>query len=223
MTAGTTPGTTYYYTVRPYILVDGSPAGDLYSEQVSGKTSLQAPTLKAASASYSSVKLTWSKVAGAQGYKVYRYSSKTKKYELVKTITRSDTVSYTNTGLTTGTKYSYRMTSVRGKSESSQSKTVSATPTLSTPTSFKVKAGKKSAAVSWKKVSGANGYVVYRSTKSKSGFKAVKTITKGSTVKYTNKSLKKGKTYYYKVRAYRTVNKKRVYSSYTKALKVKAR
>ncbi|MEI3502277.1 MAG: fibronectin type III domain-containing protein [Anaerovoracaceae bacterium] len=86
-----------------------------------------------------------------------------------------------------------------------------------------MKAGKKSAAVSWKKVSGANGYVVYRSTKSKSGFKAVKTITKGSTVKYTNKSLKKGKTYYYKVRAYRTVNKKRVYSSYTKALKVKAR
>ncbi|MEI3502276.1 MAG: hypothetical protein V8Q42_00970 [Anaerovoracaceae bacterium] len=108
VTVSTTPGTTYYYTVRPYILVDGSPAGDLYSEQVSGKTSLQAPTLKAASASYSSVKLTWSKVAGAQGYKVYRYSSKTKKYELVKTITRSDTVSYTNTGRTTGTKYSYK-------------------------------------------------------------------------------------------------------------------
>ena len=223
MTAGTTPGTTYYYTVRPYILVDGSPAGDLYSEQVSGKTSLQAPSFKAASASYSSVKLMWSKVTGAQGYKVYRYSSKTKKYALVKTITRSDTVSYTNTGLTTGTKYSYRMTSIRGNSESSQSKTVSATPTLSTPTSFKVKAGRKSATVSWKKVSGANGYVVYRSTKSKSGFKAVKTITKGSTVKYTNKSLKKGKTYYYKVRAYRTVNKKKVYSSYTKVLKVKAK
>lgn len=223
MTAGTTPGTTYYYTVRPYILAGGVPAGELYSKQVSGKTMLQAPTQKAASASYSSVKLTWSKVAGAQGYKVYRYSSKTKKYELVKTITRGDTVTYTNSGLATGTKYSYRMTSVRGKSESSQSKTVSATPTLSTPTSFKVKAGKKSAAVSWKKVSGANGYVVYRSTKSKSGFKAVKTITKGSTVKYTNKSLKKGKTYYYKVRAYRTVNKKKVYSSYTKVLKVKAK
>ena len=223
MTAGTTPGTTYYYTVRPYILAGGVPAGELYSKQVSGKTMLQAPTQKAASASYSSVKLTWSKVAGAQGYKVYRYSSKTKKYELVKTITRGDTVTYTNSGLATGTKYSYRMTSVRGKSESSQSKTVSATPTLSTPTSFKVKAGKKSAAVSWKKVSGANGYVVYRSTKSKSGFKAVKTITKGSTVKYTNKSLKKGKTYYYKVRAYRTVNKKKVHSSYTKVLKVKAK
>ncbi len=223
MTAGTTPGTTYYYTVRPYILAGGTPAGALYSEQVSGKTMLQTPVLKAASASYSSVKLTWSKVSGAQGYKVYRYSSKTKKYELVKTITRGDTVTYTNSGLATGTKYSYRMTSVRGKSESSQSKTVSATPTLSTPTSFKVKAGKKSAAVSWKKVSGANGYVVYRSTKSKSGFKAVKTITKGSTVKYTNKSLKKGKTYYYKVRAYRTVNKKKVYSSYTKVLKVKAK
>lgn len=223
MTAGTTPGTTYYYTVRPYILVDGSPAGNLYSEQVSGKTTLSAPSLKAASASYSSVKLTWSKVTGAQGYKIYRYSSSTKKYGLIKTITRSDTVSYTNTGRTTGTTYYYKVSAVRGSAEGALSGKAGAAPKLSTPTSFKVKAGKKSAAVSWKKVSGANGYVVYRSTKSKSGFKAVKTITKGSTVKYTNKSLKKGKTYYYKVRAYRTVNKKKVYSSYTKVLKVKAK
>ena len=223
MTAGTTPGTTYYYTVRPYILVDGSPAGNLYSEQVSGKTTLSAPSLKAASASYSSVKLTWSKVTGAQGYKIYRYSSSTKKYGLIKTITRSDTVSYTNTGRTTGTTYYYKVSAVRGSAEGALSGKAGAAPKLSTPSSFKVKAGKKSAAVSWKKVSGANGYVVYRSTKSKSGFKAVKTITKGSTVKYTNKSLKKGKTYYYKVRAYRTVNKKKVYSSYTKVLKVKAK
>lgn len=59
--------------------------------------------------------------------------------------------------------------------------------------------------------------------KSKSGFKAVKTITKSSTVKYTNKSLKKGKTYYYKVRAYRKAGSKKVYSSYTKVLKAKAK
>lgn len=223
VTVGTTPGTTYYYTVRPYILVDGSPAGNLYSEQVSGKTTLNAPSLKASSASYSSVKLTWNKVQGAQGYKVYRYSSSKKKYELIKTITRSDTLTYTNTGRTTGTTYYYKISAIRGSAEGDLSGKASAAPKLSVPTSFKAKAGKKSAAVSWKKVSGANGYVVYRSTKSKSGFKAVKTITKGSTVKYTNKSLKKGKTYYYKVRAYRTVNKKKVYSSYTKVLKAKAK
>lgn len=220
---GTTTGTVYYYTLRPYILVGGEPAGDLYSQQVSGKTVLTAPAVKASSYSYKSIKLTWNKVTGAQGYKVYRYSSKSKKYLLLKTITSGSTVSYTNSSLTTGTTYSYRVAAYRGSSIGSQSKTASTSPKLSTPTSFKVKAGKKSASVSWKKTTGASGYVIYRSTKSKSGFKTVKTITKSSTVKYTNKSLKKGRTYYYKMRAYRKVGSKKVYSSYTKTLKIKAK
>ncbi|MFR9098629.1 MAG: hypothetical protein ACLVI9_01965 [Anaerostipes hadrus] len=41
------------------------------------------------------------------------------------------------------------------------------------------------------------------------------------TVKYTNKKLKKGKTYFYKVRAYKTVERK-VYGSYSyKSVKVR--
>ena len=43
----------------------------------------------------------------------------------------------------------------------------------------------------------------------------VKTIKKGATVSWKNTKLKKGKKYYYKVKAYRVVNKKNVYSSYS--------
>ena len=90
------------------------------------------------------------------------------------------------------------------------------------PKSLKAKnVNKKSVQLSWKKVSGASGYEVYRSLKKKSGFKKVTTIKKGTTVKYKNKKLKKKKTYYYKVRAYRTVNGKKVYSSYSSVAKVK--
>ena len=69
----------------------------------------------------------------------------------------------------------------------------------------------------WKKVKGAKKYVVYRSTKKNKGFKAVKTIKKSSTVSYTDKKLKAGSTYYYKVAA---VNGKSKKSS--KAVKIKA-
>ena len=57
--------------------------------------------------------------------------------------------------------------------------------------------------------------MIYRSLKKTSGFKAVKTITKGTTLTFTNKSLKKGKRYYYKIRAYRTVSGKKVFSAYS--------
>ena len=72
--------------------------------------------------------------------------------------------------------------------------------------------------VSWAKVAGASGYVVYRSTKADTGFKAVKTITKASTVSFTNTKLKNATTYYYKIRAYKTVNGKKVYGPYTAAV-----
>ena len=70
---------------------------------------------------------------------------------------------------------------------------------LKKPGGLKAKAGKKKASVSWKKVTGAKKYEVYRSAKKKSGYKKVSTV---KTNKLTDKKkLKKGKKYYYKVRA----------------------
>lgn len=83
-----------------------------------------------------------------------------------------------------------------------------------------LKKGKKYAVIKYKKVKDAHGYEIYRSTKKKSGYKKVTTTKKTS---YKNKKLKSRKKYYYKVRAYRTVNGKKYYSSYStvKSVKVK--
>ncbi|MCB6993006.1 fibronectin type III domain-containing protein [bacterium 210820-DFI.6.37] len=62
--------------------------------------------------------------------------------------------------------------------------------------------------VSWKKVKNAKGYQIYRSTSKNGKYSKVKTIKSGKTVSWTNKSLKAGKKYYYKVRAYKTYKKK---------------
>lgn len=57
-----------------------------------------------------------------------------------------------------------------------------------------------------------DGYVIYRSTSRHSGFKRIKTISKASTKSYTDKAVKKGKRYYYYVKAYKVVDGKRIYS-----------
>lgn len=83
-----------------------------------------------------------------------------------------------------------------------------------------LKRGKKYAVIKYKKVKNAHGYEIYRSNKKKSGYKKVATTKKTS---YKNKKLKSRKKYYYKVRAYRTVNGQKYYSSYSavKSVKVK--
>ena len=54
-------------------------------------------------------------------------------------------------------------------------------------------------------------------------YKKVKDIKSGKTTKYTKKSLKAGKTYYFKIRAYKTVSGKNVYSSYSKVKTAKVK
>ncbi len=74
---------------------------------------------------------------------------------------------------------------------------------------------KKSLKVSWKKIAGADGYQIYRSTSKNGTYKLAKTIKSGSTTTWTNKSLKSGKKYYYKVRAYVKFNGKKYAGPYS--------
>lgn len=64
---------------------------------------------------------------------------------------------------------------------------------------------KRTIKLKWKKLSTpVSGYMIYRSTRKSSGYKKIKTVS-SKTSSYTNKRLKRGKTYYYKIRPYRTV------------------
>ncbi|WP_066389764.1 S8 family serine peptidase [Neobacillus mesonae] len=179
---------------------------------------LAAPAkVKAASADYNKLTVSWAKVTGASSYDVYRATSKTGKYTKAATVKGT---SYSNSGLTTGTTYYYKVVAngtVDGvKLASPYSSVVSGKPALKTPTGVKAaKASSTSVKVNWSKVNGASGYQVYRATSKAGKYSAVKTVTSGKTVSFTNTKLAKGKTYYYKVRAYKTVSSKKVYSSYS--------
>lgn len=86
------------------------------------------------------------------------------------------------------------------------------------------KAGKKSVKVTWKKVKGIKGYQIQYSTNKKFK-KGNKTITVKSTksTSATIKKLKSKKKYYVRMRTYKVVNGKKVYSAWSKAKSVKVK
>ena len=183
--------------------------------------------IKATSNSYNSIKLTWNKaINGANGYAVYRSTSKDGKYTLRKTITSKNTIEFTDTGLDTNTTYYYKVRAYRmiadKKKYGSYSEIVCAKPVLS-KTTITVSSKSKKATIKWNKVLGASGYKVYSATSSNGTYSLKKTITSINTLSYTNTNLVSGKTYYYKVRAYRNVNGKVVYGPYSavKSKKIK--
>ena len=179
---------------------------------------------KAASSGYNSITLRWNSNPGATGYEIYRKSGSS--YVRIKTITSSGITSYRNTGLKTGTTYYYKIRAISADNEGqpvySSYALASVKPVPATP-SVSLKAGSRKATVKWSRVSGASGYQVVRSLKKSSGFKTAKTVTSGSRTYYVNKKLKKGKTYYFKVRAYRKVSGKKIYGSYSTVKAVRVR
>jgi fibronectin type 3 domain-containing protein len=166
--------------------------------------------LTAVSATYNSIKLSWTAVAGANGYRVYRSTSANGTYTL---ISASITNSYTNTGLTTGTTYYYKINACTTVGTANvygdQTEVVSAKPVLATVGTITVaRYSSTSIKISWAAISGATGYEIYRSTSSTGTYALVNTTTATS---FTNTGLTAGKYYYCKVRAYRLVGTTKVY------------
>ena len=98
------------------------------------------------------------------------------------------------------------------------------TQTVSKPakvTKLTVTSKKKKVTLKWKKNSKATGYEIYRATKKNGKYKKIKTIKKASVVKFTDSKVKKGKTYYYKVRAYKTVKGNKANGKFSAVRKVK--
>lgn len=110
--------------------------------------------------------------------------------------------------------------------KTAQAQAASSGSTLTAPTKvtrLKAKSGKGSVKLTWTALKkNVTGYRIYRKTKGGKYVK-VKTITKASTSSWTNKGLKKGKTYYYKVRAYKSITSGELWGSYSAAVKAAAK
>ena len=88
-------------------------------------------------------------------------------------------------------------------------------------TKLTVSSKKKKAFLKWKKNSKATGYEIYRATKKNGKYKKIRTIKKAAAATFTDSKVKKGKTYYYKVRAYKTVKGNKANGKFSAVRKVK--
>ena len=205
---GAKAGVTYYYKVKAVSSAGESP----YSNIVSGKVKTvtpkpSAPVVKIGnSATSGKPMLTWNAVSGATSYKVYRATSQNGTYSLLGTVTAT---SYTNTGAKAGTTYYYKVKAVNSAGESAYSNIVSGKTTVTTLTmGHSSTSGKPQ--LTWKAVSGAASYKVYRAT-TKNGAYTVINTTKALT--YTNVGAALGTTYYYKVEALNAAGKSMGFSA----------
>ena len=118
---GLANGTTYYYVVSA--VSSGGESGN--SSQVSARP-IAPPTGLKAVAGTKQVVLSWTASAGAQTFNVYRGTAAGQE-GATPIASGISTASYTNTGLTTGTKYYYKVAAVNFSGTSSLSSEVSAT------------------------------------------------------------------------------------------------
>jgi hypothetical protein len=200
------------------------------TKTVKPTTSAQGYTLKKCSicgtttkTNYTAKLIAMSKVKATIAKSTYAYTGKK--------LTPTVTVKYGKTTLKKGTDYtvSYKNNiktgkatiTIKGKGKYSGTltKTFNISPKKQTVSSVK-SAKTKTVTVTWKKDTQASGYELVYSTSSKfSGAKKV-TVSKNSTVTKTLSSLTKGKTYYVKVRSYKTISGKKYYGAYSAVKKV---
>lgn len=146
------------------------------------------------------IKVSWSKVTGASGYRVYRATVTKGKQSDWTLLTTSMSTSFTDKKAKTGADYRYGVQAYYGQSASGI--TASYTIRRLAATTISMTNTDKNVTVSWKEVAGAASYQVDRSSYSKgkwSGWKKVATTKKTS---YADKSAKNGTKYRYKIRAF---------------------
>lgn len=188
-----TSGTRYYYAVKAVCEWDGEM---FYSAKSSVKSTIPLTTPQlSVSMSSGAAKLSWGSVKGATKYYIYRCTDG-KNFKYYDSTTKT---SYTNSSVTGGNKYYYKVKAIKnvnGADWVSDYSTAKSVNILKTPTISVTKNDGK-ITVSWSAVSNAAKYYIYRCTDGVN-FNYYDSTTKTS---YTNSSVTSGTRYYYKVKA----------------------
>ena len=221
-----------YNTLKSTSKIDFSTLGNVVPQRftcnsnVKSKITMVTPKLSTSLASdWSQIKVTVGSTSDNASYKLEKRTG-SGSYKTIKTWGEGELVDpefgeneYIDTEIKAGETYTYKLTTTVkvqnadknpvawSKAAGKQVKVALDKPSIS------VKSSKKGyATISWKAVSGADGYQVYYGKKA--GSKSATTrLATTSKLSYSKSRLSSGKTYYFRVRAYKKVNGKNIYGA----------
>ncbi len=174
------------------------------------------------------VDFSWKSQKGADGYVLYYKTSAGGQYKRLHKIVSGKKTVFSKTGLKKGKKYYFKIKAFKkanGKIYYSEdSSVIMVVVRLNKVTGIKkLQVQKTRIKIGWKKNSNASGYIVYFRAEKDGQYQKCKTITNKNKLFCTKGNLKRGKTYYFKIKAYKTIGGSKYFSSDSKVLKVKTK
>ncbi len=205
-----------YYVCFEYGSGDYLLTANFYPSSKIGKTK----KVKAESVAYDSIEITWKNVKNASMYKIYRSTSKNGTYKKIGTVRGQYTTKFTDTKLKTGQKYFYKVKACVAMNKYKEKKgnyssVVSAKPVPAKIPEISSEVVENGISLKWEKQKGVSGYEIKCMETGKKY-----TVKKGSKTSYIVRNLEVGNTYTFKMRAYKTVKKKKVYGTYSDIISV---
>ena len=198
-TSNFSAGGTYYFKVKA-INAD-NPAGNSSFSDIVAITAggLTSPVVTTSVTETGGIRLDWDYVQGADGYRVYRATSENGTFtELTKSAQTGSR--FTNSSVTAGQVYYYKVRAVsNSSSDYAESTVVSQMATMRQPVVTATTNTDGKPVLSWSSINGADRYLVYRDTEQNGDFSSSPYRVNGTT--FTNTSTTIGTTYYYKVEA----------------------
>lgn len=205
----------YYYTYSDAAVVCTSPG------KVTG--------LKASGYNSSSITLTWHGQIGVNGYYIFRYNTKTGKWNCVGQTKGAGATTYKDTGLASGYTYKYCVRAYYTASNGSTayaacSDAYNACTSTKAVSSLKVtNCATDGVTLSWGKAAGAHGYAVFIYDTGTKSYKLYKRIDDGNTLTCTVTGLTAGKKYTIMVRPWKKATGNAYYFGAASTIDVKTR
>jgi len=199
-----TSGKTYFYKVRVLCTAGSVTTYGALSAYKSARPLPDAPQNLSANTGPKGIELRWDASPGATKYEIYRATKPNGKFKKIKEV--SDPA-FTNTGLTPGMSYYYKVRVSRvdtAKAPSLYSAVAAALAPPNTPVTPKTISYPYTVTLTWKKAKGASGYDVFYSSSPLGPFEflgnEIYQDKKNAFIDHRLETL--GNTYYYAVRSY---------------------
>ena len=210
----------YYYKVVAYgTSRDGKKMQSASSKIVSSRARAEVPEPVARNIDSRTIRLSWKKGDAANGYRIYRSTSKRGRYKLVKSFNKRKITTWTDSGLKPGKVYYYKLKSYRRykkkKYDSEYSSVLSLRARPARP-SFSLRKKGRRLTLKWKKAKTGivSGYQIYRK-RGDGKWRIVKQKNAKGTI-FVNKNLYRGEKYSYRIRSYKVVKGEKIYSDYSR-------